>query len=261
MSSRKPVNLRSLAAWLLASTALTLPAMAVEPSGQAVRVSTTATALGEGGTRTLRAPGNIFQGDVITTNRSGEAQIKFLDDTRFVVGPGSKVTIDEFVFNPNGTAASVGLAAAKGTFRFIGGSSNDGAYAIRTPTATIGIRGTAIDFAVLLSGVTVILWQEGSGWICVVPPGSPVPERTDCTDVEVGDLYIAPNGGGLVPVSAGERINIMKTTLAYAASQDSLDPQFQLTAAGSVPPGGGTGRPPPAPGPRFEKQHEGGPYK
>jgi hypothetical protein len=35
----------------------------------------------------------------------------------------------------------VTLTALKGTFRFISGDSPDGAYTIRTPTYSIGIRG------------------------------------------------------------------------------------------------------------------------
>jgi hypothetical protein len=35
----------------------------------------------------------------------------------------------------------VTITAVKGVFRFISGNSADGAYQIRTPTMTIGVRG------------------------------------------------------------------------------------------------------------------------
>ena len=199
--------------------------------------------LGSGGRTGSGSASDIFQGDVITTDKGGEAQIKFLDNTRFVVGPGSKVTIDEFVFNPNGTAASIGLAAVKGTFRFIGGSSTSDTYKIRTPTATIGIRGTALDFAVNARGETTILWQEGSGQVCVIPVGLPGPLATECRDAVVGDMFAAPRGGGFGTVSPGA-----VDSLIYANTQAGLAPEFQL----DVPPP--PGRPPPSPAPRFSRQ-------
>jgi hypothetical protein len=234
MSDTRRVELRPFILALLASTAVSYPGEAAEVSGTTVRVSVQAQADGEGGVRILRAPGNIFQGDIITTDRAGEAQIRFRDDSRFVVGPNSRVTIDEFVFNPNGTATQVGLSAARGAFRFIGGRSNDQAYQIRTPTATIGIRGTALDLAVNSRGGTVVYWREGTGWICLYP--QPIPRQQDCRDMVRGDFAVMPPGGGFAFVTRAEGLGLIEAMLPYTDSQDTLAPEFRL---------------PPAPPPRF----------
>ena len=155
---------------LLASTAIPTYGWSLEPSGSAVSVSTHADAAGPGGTRVLSAPGDIFQGDVITTDSGGQAQIRFVDETRFVIGPNSRVTIDEFVFKPDGTATDVVLNAAKGTFRFVSGRSPHEVYSINTPTMIIGVRGTLVNFRVLASGYSYVNFGEGSGPVCVVPP-------------------------------------------------------------------------------------------
>ena len=92
--------------------------------------------------KTVLMPANpIYSGDRITTDQIGNAQIKFRDDTKLVVGPNSALVIDAFVFNKDDTARQVSISALKGAFRFISGKSPKDVYRITTPTATIGIRG------------------------------------------------------------------------------------------------------------------------
>ncbi|HEX9904779.1 MAG TPA: FecR domain-containing protein [Propylenella sp.] len=89
----------------------------------------------------MELEGAVFMGDEIVAGSKGLAQIRFIDDTRLVIGPNSRLKIDTFVFNPDNTAQRVTINALKGTFRFISGRSPPSAYSIRTPTSTIGIRG------------------------------------------------------------------------------------------------------------------------
>ena len=117
------------------------PAAAVEPSGHAIRVDPAVNATGPGGERLIELQGAVFMGDEIVASPNGLAQIKFIDNTRLVVGPNSRLTIDTFVFNPDLTARKVTITMLKGSFRFISGNSAPGAYTLRTPTMTVGIRG------------------------------------------------------------------------------------------------------------------------
>jgi hypothetical protein len=192
----------------LTSTALSGAAFAQAPSGTAVKVAPDASASGITGARTLQAPGDIFQGDKIETSANGQAQIRFVDDTRFVVGPNSRVTIDEFVFNPNQTAESVLMNAAKGTFRFISGRSPSQAYTVRTPTMTVGVRGSAYNFSVLSDGRTLLQWLEARGFVCVVPRGATNSGRSDCIEVNAGDFIGASPGGGFDAFRPGERVHL-----------------------------------------------------
>jgi hypothetical protein len=121
--------------------ALSGPAAALEPSGHAVRVDPAVNATGPGGERLIKLRGAVFVGDEIVASPNGLAQIIFIDNTRIVIGPNSRLTIDIFVFNPDNTAKKVAITAIKGSFRFISGNSPSGAYSIRTPTMTVGIRG------------------------------------------------------------------------------------------------------------------------
>jgi hypothetical protein len=117
------------------------PAAAIEPSGHVIRVNPAVNATGPGGERLLELENAVFMGDEIVASPNGLAQIKFIDNTRIVVGPNSRLKIDTFVFNPDLTARKVVITMLKGTFRFISGNSEYGAYTIRTPTMTVGVRG------------------------------------------------------------------------------------------------------------------------
>jgi len=117
------------------------PAAALDPSGHAIRVDPAVNATGPGGERLIELQGAVFMGDEIVASPNGLAQIKFIDNTRLVVGPNSRLTIDTFVFNADLTAQKVVVTMVKGSFRFISGNSAPGAYTLRTPSSTIGIRG------------------------------------------------------------------------------------------------------------------------
>lgn len=95
---------------------------------------------GQTGKRTLVLDGPVFSGDTVITGPSGNAQIKFRDNTKLVVGPNSTMKIDAFIFQGD-TARKITINAVRGAFRFITGSSPKDAYQITTPTATIGVRG------------------------------------------------------------------------------------------------------------------------
>lgn len=126
---------------VIAMMTLAGAAAALEPSGHAVRVNPAVNATGPGGERLIVLQGAVFMGDEIVANPNGLAQIKFIDNTRIVIGPNSRLTIDTFVFNPDNTAREVTINMIKGSFRFISGNSPSGAYKFRTPTMVIGVRG------------------------------------------------------------------------------------------------------------------------
>jgi hypothetical protein len=117
------------------------PAVVANPSGIVIAVVQQSEADGETGRRLLLPEAAVYSGDRIITGPSGEAQVKFRDDTKLVVGPNSTMIIDAFVFSDDDTAREISINAVRGAFRFITGKSPKDAYTITTPTATIGTRG------------------------------------------------------------------------------------------------------------------------
>jgi hypothetical protein len=94
-----------------------------------------------GGRRTLSGGSDVYSRETVRTGDSGTANLRFKDSTSLGVGPKSSVLLDKFVYDPNRSAASVTLRAARGSFRFVTGSQRGGAYQIKTPYGTLGVRG------------------------------------------------------------------------------------------------------------------------
>ncbi|MET4698718.1 hypothetical protein ABIE65_001740 [Constrictibacter sp. MBR-5] len=138
--------------WLTVASVIAA-ALAVAPqAADAARVGTTAAVNPEatgtppgGATRTLFIGQDIVFEEKIVTAGAGQTQILFLDQSALTVGPNSEVVIDRFVYDPDRSTGEMVVSVTKGLFRFVGGkiSSTSGAT-IRTPTATLGIRGSVV---------------------------------------------------------------------------------------------------------------------
>ena len=86
----------------------------------------------------------IFSYDDVRTGK-GRLAIQFLDDSVVKLTEHSKLIIDEYIFDPDPNKSKMALNMASGTARFITGKLgriNKQNISIKTPTATIGIRGT-----------------------------------------------------------------------------------------------------------------------
>jgi hypothetical protein len=86
----------------------------------------------------------IQQNDNVQTNL-GRVGITFLDDSVVKLTEHSKLTIDEYVFDPNPSKSKLALNFASGTARFVTGALgriDKENISIKTPTANIAIRGT-----------------------------------------------------------------------------------------------------------------------
>lgn len=88
----------------------------------------------------------------VTAN--GQMQIDFIDETRVDITEHSRLLIDEFVYDPANNVGKLGLKASLGTMRYASGQiakKYKQNVKIRTPSATIGVRGT--DFVLVVDEV------------------------------------------------------------------------------------------------------------
>jgi len=106
-------------------------------NGEVVRQGTTDKLLAE------LALGIASYDDVRTGN--GRMAIEFLDSSVVRLTEHSKIIIDDFVYDPDPNKSKLALSMASGTARFItgrlAGIKKENIF-IKTPSATIGIRGT-----------------------------------------------------------------------------------------------------------------------
>ena len=95
--------------------------------------------------RQLTVGSDIEYRERLITTTDGQAQILFLDQSSLLIGPNSTVVIDEFVYDPATNKGNIAATLTQGSFRYIGGKlSKQGAATLKTPVATLGIRGSDI---------------------------------------------------------------------------------------------------------------------
>lgn len=92
--------------------------------------------------RILRVGIDIQANEVVTTKADDRAHLVFLDGTSLTVSPNAQLVIDKFVYDPNSKTGQLAISASTGVFRLVGGRiSKDASIVIKTPSATMGVRG------------------------------------------------------------------------------------------------------------------------
>jgi hypothetical protein len=136
--------------------------------GKATAITTSVTASGADAAPAivLKSGDAVFQNQIITTDENGIGQFTFRDQTKLAVGPGSVIVLDNFIYESDTSKAKVVIHLTSGALRFITGKSNHDAYEIVTPTATIGVRGTAFDAYTKEDGELAIAMIDGAVEVC-----------------------------------------------------------------------------------------------
>ena len=91
---------------------------------------------------------------------AGRLSVTFLDDSVVSLTERSSIVIDEYVFNPDPSQSRLALNMASGTARFLTGALgriNRENINIRTPVASIAIRGTSFTTHVSEIGETMVI--------------------------------------------------------------------------------------------------------
>jgi hypothetical protein len=137
--------------------------------------------------RILSVGSDVFVNERVRTGEDSTAQLLFLDKTSLSVGPQAELVLDRFVYNPNRGSGEVVLNSVKGAFRFVSGAQDPRHYTIKTPVATLGVRGTIVDYLVQNSKAVFILVQ-GTAQLTI--PGGKVVHLT-----KPGTVYVVHAGG------------------------------------------------------------------
>jgi hypothetical protein len=137
-----------------------------QPIGSALTVVNLVTAEIDRDTRTLNSGDKVHQDENIDVSADASSELKLDDETKLALGPGSRLKLDKFVYDPKKNSGSIVLNLVKGTFRFMTGVAKKPTYVIRTPAAAITVRGTIFDLYVQESGEVWGLLIEGSFQAC-----------------------------------------------------------------------------------------------
>lgn len=168
----------------------------------------------DGVTKAISIGSRIDEGDMVVTEKRTYARLKFNDGSEVTLKPSSQFKVEKFSYDqgkPNDDSASLRLI--KGGLRTITGQigkrGNQDSYQMKTPTATIGIRGTIYDA------------QFCQGDSCgAIKPG----------------LYLAVTSGSVVITnSAGVQTTLQVNAGQYVYVQNPATPPVVLPTKPDIP--------------------------
>lgn len=155
-------------------------------------------------TRSLYFGNTVYANETVETDNGGSTTLTFVDDTELRLGSNATVVLDRFVYDPATGDGEAVITLSKGIMRFISGDMNKDAYSVRTPTATMAVRGT--DFLVWLvptTGATILSVLSGQvdvlgcgGHEASAGADQSIRVRGDCSGAD-------PAPGRAVPSDAG----------------------------------------------------------
>lgn len=147
-----------------AAVAAAAPALAGpgDQIGEAISVINVVNAKYEAEDRQLVTADSVRQDELIEVANDARGEFQFRDDTKIALGAGAKLTLDKFVYDPDRNTGTIIVNLAKGALRFVTGVAEKKAYTIKTPVASISVRGTIFDLYVFPDNTTWLMLHEGA---------------------------------------------------------------------------------------------------
>ena len=93
----------------------------------------------------ITAGTKLETGDLLTTGKDGRISVTFIDDSRFSVGPGSRIRLTRFDFDDATHQGKSETRVEKGALAIVSGQiahENPKGMTVQTPTSVLGVRGT-----------------------------------------------------------------------------------------------------------------------
>jgi len=191
----------------------------------------------DGSVKVLGPKSEVENGDTLVSEKNTYAQIRFVDNSEVTLKPGTTFRIDNFSYDAGKPEAdSAAFDLVKGGLRSITGllgKRNKEKFSLKTPSATIGIRGTTF----VAEYVTV-----------PAPAQDKLPALAPGLHVSVSEgAIVVTNNGGALGFAAGQFGYVPGLNQApvivppNAGVQFAPPPSFSGNATGPQASGGGSG--------------------
>ncbi len=138
---------------LIALAALFVSTPALADIGRIKNVTSGVEVIRDGRAITARPGFRLEVGDVVRTSRRGRVGITMSDNSRFALGPNSRITLTEYEYDRRSQNGRSVTDVNRGRLGVTSGNirrSGRDRMRIRTPTSTLGVRGTT--FVVEVAG-------------------------------------------------------------------------------------------------------------
>ncbi|MBF0270250.1 MAG: cadherin-like domain-containing protein [Alphaproteobacteria bacterium] len=213
---------------------------AKQPIGRADALSGDVTVVHADGSKNQLHKGDaVFQGDVLQTLKGAAIGLVFMDGTTLALGGNGRLVLDQMVFDPATQIGRSSFSLVQGSFSFVSGQiakSAPDAASLKTPVATIGIRGTMVAGSFTPeSGLVTALLPEGNstGEFTITTAAGTTTNNQNFGAVHVANFFAAPSS--VVQVSKGqiansfvEVLNAVTSVSAPQAARSSAEQILQL---------------------------------
>ena len=158
----------------------------------------------DGKVKILSLKSEVEAGDTLVTEKNTYALVKFIDNSEITLKPGTTFVVEQFAYQaeqPENDRASFKLV--KGGLRSLSGllgKRNKEKFSLKTPVATIGIRGTYFTAEYIAAGGYA---APGSSLPKTAPPAGPTLAPGLYTSVTTGQIVVS-NPGGTLDIAAGQ---------------------------------------------------------
>jgi hypothetical protein len=195
---------------------------APEPSSTPIGVMQTSTqgpvSVIHAGTTTpvpLEPGDTISMNDTIQTGPGAKVSILFDDNTEITLSENTKLKVDNYIYDPNGTSNKASYRFLEGMFQYVGGLIDKNSPAdvrINTPVDGIGIRGTEFIAKVNPAGNSLEV-DLISGAIALTPNGSSAAGAATSAPAQI---EVTPQGTKVLPLTQ-DQYNTIESQLTPAA--------------------------------------------
>jgi hypothetical protein len=121
---------------------------------------------------TAKSADELVQNEALRTEQESTIQVKFVDGSELSVEQSSEMVLSDYVFDGSASTGLINLN--NGLFHFTSNGQNDQGVKLRTPVATIGVRGTEFLVHVDRDEATIIDILDGSVEATPLGKGQPV---------------------------------------------------------------------------------------
>lgn len=160
---------------LLAALVSPMPVLAQGAAVATVtRLQGAAQAMETAGSRILAAGDPVHHGDHLRTGAASRLQLRFTDGMELTLGENAEMVVDEFAWAPATAEGRARLSLVQGAFLLesgLVGKLPDHPLEVKTPVASVGVRGTRFWGGPLDALLNVLLLE---GRVVVTSPGGSV---------------------------------------------------------------------------------------
>ncbi|SNR80476.1 FecR family protein [Humidesulfovibrio mexicanus] len=139
--------LSALALFCLCSLSSNSVLAADAPAGSVKSVAGEALVTRAGAAAPLKIGDRVYERDVLTTGKGATLGLVLRDNSTLSLGPGSRLVVERFLFEPEKGALAQVLKLSRGSMAAVSGEIvklNPEVAKIETPVYSVGIRGTHV---------------------------------------------------------------------------------------------------------------------